>query len=146
MPWIGAILVIFFLFWSFLAHMVFALFMGLSVLTNVSSSYEAFLTSNGLTMLAFEAVIGGIGALLTFSMTVVSLPLALEREIDFVSAMIVSVRTVLANPVAMLAWAALIAAFLFAGMIPWFLGLFVVLPVLGHATWHVYRRALSPHV
>ena len=57
-PWIGAIIVIAFLFWTFLAHMIFALFMGLSAMTNISSSYEAFLTGNGLSMLAVEALVG----------------------------------------------------------------------------------------
>ena len=141
-PWIGAILVIVFLFWSFLAHMVFALFMGLSVMTNVSSSYEVFLTANGLTMIAVEVVIGGAAAFLVFSITVVSLPLLLEKEVDFVTAMLLSIRTVARNLPVMLVWAAIIAGLLFVGMIPYFLGLFVVLPILGHATWHLYRRAL----
>ncbi len=141
-PWIGAILVIVFLFWSFLAHMIFALFMGLSVMTNVTSSYEVFLTANGLTMIAVEIVIGGAAAFLVFSITVVSLPLLLEKEVDFVTAMLLSIRTVARNLPVMLLWAAIIAGMLFVGMLPYFLGLFVVLPILGHATWHLYRRAL----
>lgn len=141
-PWIGAILVIVFLFWSFFAHMLFALFMGLSTLTNISSSYEAFLTPTGLTMIAAEIVVGAAVAFFVFSVTVVSLPLLLEKEIDFVSAMLLSMRTVARNLFVMLVWAAVIAVLLFIGMIPVFLGLFVVLPVLGHATWHLYRRAL----
>jgi uncharacterized membrane protein len=141
-PWIGAILVIVFLFWSFFAHMLFALFMGLSTLTNISSSWEALLTPTGLTMIAAQLVVGGAVAFLVFSLTVVSLPLLLEREVDFVTAMLLSMRTVAANLPVMLLWAAIIAALLFAGMLPYFLGLFVVLPILGHATWHLYRRAL----
>jgi uncharacterized membrane protein len=141
-PWIGAILVIVFLFWSFFAHMLFALFMGLSTLTNISSSYEAFLTPTGITMLATQVVVGGAVAFLVFSLTVVSLPLLLEREVDFVTAMLHSMRTVAQSLPVMLLWAAIIATLLFVGMIPYFLGLFVVLPILGHATWHLYRRAL----
>ncbi len=141
-PWIGAILVIVFLFWSFFAHMLFALFMGLSTLTNISSSYEAFLTPNGLTMLAAEVVVGAAVAFFVFSITVVSLPLLLEKEVDFVTAMLLSMRTVGRNLPVMLVWAAVIAGLLFLGMLPLFLGLFIVLPVLGHATWHLYRRAL----
>lgn len=141
-PWIGAILVMVFLFWSFFAHMLFALFMGLSTLTNISSSYEALLTPSGLTMIAAQVAAGGAVAFLVFSLTVVSLPLLLEREIDFVTAMLHSMRTVAANLPVMLLWAAIIAGLLFAGMVPYFLGLLVVLPILGHATWHLYRRAL----
>ena len=141
-PWIGVLLLVTFLFWSFLAHMIFALFMGLSVMTNISSSYEAFLTSNGLTMIGVEFVIGGIVATLVFAGTVVSLPLALEREIDFITAIIVSFQAFARNLPVMLVWGALIAVLLAIAMLPWFLGLLVVLPVLGHATWHVYRRVL----
>ena len=139
LPSICAIIIMVFLFWFFLAHMIFALFMGLSTMTNISSSYAVFLTPNGLAMLAVGTVVGGIFALLLYMITVIALPLLLEREVDFVTAMITSFQTVTANPLPMLVWAALIAALTFAAMIPAFLGLFLVLPLLGHATWHLYR-------
>ncbi|MBP1805966.1 DUF2189 domain-containing protein [Rubellimicrobium aerolatum] len=142
LPWAGAIIVIYFLFWTFLAHMIFALFMGLSTMTNISTSWEVLLTADGLTMIAVEFVVGGVLAFLLFALTVVSLPLLLDKEVDFVSAMILSVSCVAANPLAMAAWAALIALATLLALLPWFLGLVVVLPVLGHATWHLYRRAL----
>lgn len=141
-PWIGAILVIGFLFWTFLAHMIFALFLGLSALTEVSASLDALWTPNGLAMIAVELVVGGAFAFLLFSLTVVSLPLLLEKELDFVTAMIVSVGVVRENLFVMSVWAWIIALLAIVGMAPLFLGLFVVLPVLGHATWHLYRRAL----
>lgn len=142
-PSMSAVIVVFFLFWNFLAHMIFALFMGMQVMTNVSSSFAIFLTPNGLIMLAVGTAVGAVFAGVLFALTVVSLPLLLDREVDFVTAMITSFRTVLDNPGTMLIWAALIAALLFVGMLPFFLGLFVVLPVLGHASWHLYRRALD---
>ncbi len=141
-PWAGAIIVIYFLFWTFLAHMIFALFMGLSVMTHATSSLDIYLTANGLAMIGVEVVVGGVFAFVLFALTVVSLPLLLEKEVDFISAMILSLAVVRKNPAVMLLWAFVIAAFLFLGMLPYFLGLLVVLPVLGHATWHLYRRAL----
>lgn len=141
-PWMGAIIVIYFLFWTFLAHLIFALFMGLSVMTNVTSSLDIYLTQTGLTMIAVELAVGAIFAFLLFSLTVVSLPLLLEKEVDFITAMLLSFATVKANFAVMLTWAFIIAALLCVGMLPYFLGLLVVLPVLGHATWHLYRRAL----
>jgi uncharacterized membrane protein len=90
-------------------------------------------------MLAVGTVVGGIFALLLYMITVIALPLLLDREVDFVTAMITSFQVVMANPLPMLIWAALIATLTFAAMIPGFLGLFLVLPVLGHATWHLYR-------
>lgn len=141
-PWMGAIIVIYFLFWTFIAHMIFALFMGPSALINISTSIDAYLTPRGLSMLAVEFVIGGVFAFVLFCLSVVSLPLLLDKELDFVTAMLLSVRTVQKNPVVLLIWAAIIAGLSFLAMLPMFLGLFIVLPVLGHATWHLYRRAL----
>ncbi len=143
LPWLGAIIVIYFLFWTFLAHMLFALFMGLSTMTNISDSWDVFFTLNGLTMIAVELVVGAILAFLLFSLTVVSLPLVLDREVDFVTAMLLSLQTVRENLVVMLVWAMFIAVLTLVALLPWFLGLMVVLPVLGHATWHLYRKALA---
>jgi len=145
-PWMGAIIVIYFLFWTFIAHMIFALFMGASALINISSSFESILTPLGMSMIAAEVVVGGIFAFLLFSMTAVSLPLLLDREVDFVTAMLLSMRTVRANPISMALWAATIAVLSLLAMAPMFLGLFLVLPILGHATWHLYRRALYDEV
>ena len=139
LPSICAIIIMIFLFWFSLAHMIFALFMGLSQMTNISTSYEVLLTANGLAMLAVGTLVGGAFALVLYMITVIALPLLLDREVDFVTAMITSIQLVLANPLPMLAWAALIAALSFAALLPWFLGLFLVLPLLGHATWHLYR-------
>lgn len=141
-PWMGAIIVIYFLFWSFLAHMIFALFMGLSVMRNVSTSYEVFLTTNGLTMIGVEVLVGAVLAFVLFSLTVTSLPHLLEKEVDFVTAMLVSLQVVKENLFVMLVWATIVAGLTFAAMLPLFLGLFVIMPVLGHATWHLYKRAL----
>jgi len=141
-PWMGAIIVFYFLFWTFLAHMIFALFMGFSTMTNISQSLDVFFTGAGLRMIAVEVAVGAVLAFLLFSLTVVSLPLVLDKEVDFVSAMILSFRVVSENLPVMLVWALTIAVLTFLALLPWFLGLMVILPILGHATWHVYRRAL----
>ena len=86
--------------------------------------------------------VGAVFSGVLFSLTVVSLPMLLDRDVDFVTAMLTSMALVRENPVVMLAWGAFIAVLLFAGMAALFLGLFVVLPILGHATWHLYRRAV----
>lgn len=143
LPWLGAIIVIYFLFWTFLAHIIFALFMGLSTMTNITESYEVFLTANGLMMIAAEMIVGAALAFVLFSLTVVSLPLVLDREVDFVTAMLTSLKTVRANLFVMLIWASIIAVLSLLALLPWFLGLMIALPILGHATWHLYRRALA---
>lgn len=141
LPWIGVILALIFLFWSFFAHMMVALFMGVSSVGN--TSLDSFMaTTDGRMLLAAQALVGGAVAFLTYGLTAISLPLLVDKEIDFVSAMLISLKTVSANKATLGLWALIIAVSLFAAMIPAFLGLFFVLPILGHATWHIYRRAL----
>lgn len=141
LPSMAMVILLMFMFWVFVAHTTFAMFMGLSALTNVTSDpIGVVLSGNGPVMLLFGTAIGAIFAVVLFSFTVVGLPMLMEREVDFITAIITSVRAVAANPFAMLTWAAVIAGCLFLGMVPLFLGLFVVLPVLGHASWHVYRN------
>jgi uncharacterized membrane protein len=143
LPSICAIIIVVFLFWFFIGHMIFALFLGLTTMTNISTSYEVFLTPNGMAMLAVGTALGAAFAALLYAITVIALPLLLDREVDFVTAMITSMKVVIENPVTMLGWAAFIAAVTFVALIPWFLGLFIVLPLLGHATWHVYALMRS---
>jgi uncharacterized membrane protein len=101
------------------------------------------MTGNGVALLFIGTVLGGAIALFLYCITAVSLPMLLDREVDYVTAMGVSIRSVQQNPVPMLTWAGIIAAGLIVSMVPFFLGLIVVLPVLGHATWHVYRRVVD---
>ena len=109
-------------------------------MTNVSTSFEVYLTPNGLTMLGVGTLVGAAFALILYMITVISMPLLLDREVDFVTAMITSFQTVIENPLPMLAWAVFIAVVTFLAMIPAFLGLFLVLPLFGHASWHLYDQ------
>lgn len=144
LPSICAIIVVMFLFWFFLGHMIFALFMGLSTMTNISSSMDVFLTANGVMMLAVGSLVGAIFALVLYMISVLSIPMLLDRELDFVTAMISSYGYVSANLRVMVVWGIFIALVTFAAMIPWFLGLLIVLPLLGHASWHLYRQISRP--
>lgn len=139
LPSICAVIIIVFLFWFFLAHMIFALFLGLSAMTNVSTTLEVYMTANGIQMLVFGTVVGAGFALLLYMITVIALPLLLDREVDFVTAMITSFHFVLENRLVMLSWGALIAATCFIALLPGFFGLFLALPFFGHASWHLYR-------
>ncbi|RDW14707.1 DUF2189 domain-containing protein [Paracoccus thiocyanatus] len=138
-PSMAMVILLLFMFWVFVAHTIFALFMGVSALTNITTSPDVLLQGRGLVMLAAGTAIGAGFAAFLFSITVVGLPLILDREVDLVSAIIASFQAVAANLPVMLSWAVVIATLLFAGIVPLFLGLFVVLPVLGHASWHMYR-------
>lgn len=138
-PSIAFVMLFFFGIWTYLAHLIFALSFGLKPLTHVTSSYGILLSSEGITMLVAGTLVGGALSFLLFAITVVSLPLLVDKEVDFITGMITSFQAVVQNPVAMLFWGLCIGVLTLLAMVPFFLGLIVVLPVLGHATWHIYR-------
>ncbi|MEX0286922.1 MAG: DUF2189 domain-containing protein [Paracoccaceae bacterium] len=140
LPWLCSIIIFLFLFWFFIGHMIFALFLGHAAMTNVFSSTDVLQTVDGIMMLGFGTVIGAVFAVVIFNITVLALPMLLDREVDFITALIASFGYVTRNPVVMLAWALFIAVVTFVALIPAFLGLLLVLPWLGHATWHLYDQ------
>ncbi len=136
----GVIVFVAFSFWMIVAHAIFAIFMAESGMGG--ESIAALLTPAGLAMLAVGSAVGAMMAFAFYAMTVISLPMLVDRKVDFLTAIIASFKVVRSNLFIMLAWAAIIAALLFVAMLPAFIGLLVVLPVLGHATWHLYRRVV----
>ena len=127
-------------------RLLVALLLGL----NASfSSFKEFLTvvlttNEGLLFLTIGNLDGAALSLILFALTVVSFPLLLDREVDFVTAMVTSVRAVVASPVPMIGWVAIIVALLIVSALPYFFGLLVTVPVLGHTTWHLYRKIVAP--
>jgi uncharacterized membrane protein len=103
-----------------------------------------FFTPEGWTFLAIGTCVGVFLSAVLFSVTVVAMPMLLDRDVDFISAMLTSLRVVRENPLVMLGWAAIIAVTMLVSLVPAFLGLIFTLPILGHTTWHLYRRALPP--
>lgn len=137
----GVIVFVAFGFWLIVAHGIFAIF--LAEPSRGADPIAVLQTGPGIMMLLVGGAAGGLMALAFYAITVVSLPMLVDRDVDFLTAIIVSLGTVRSNTMVLLAWAVMIAASLFVAMIPLFLGLLVALPVLGHATWHLYRRAVS---
>jgi uncharacterized membrane protein len=137
----GGFVFVGFAFWIIIAHGVFAIFLAGADIKTESLAF--FASSTGVMMLVFGSIVGALIALVFYSITVISLPLLVDRDVDFISAIIVSLATMRSNPMVMLAWAAFIAVALFLALLPMFLGLFIVLPVLGHATWHLYGRVVG---
>ena len=140
MPWLSMLMVVALLFWFFLGHMIFALFLGLKPMVNVTTSLDVFLSADGLMMMALGTVVGGIFAFIFFAMCVLGLPLLLAREVDYMTAILASWGHVQRNLIPMLGWAAVIVLLVFLAMLPGLLGLIVVLPWLGHASWHIYAQ------
>ncbi|HEY0852538.1 MAG TPA: DUF2189 domain-containing protein [Bradyrhizobium sp.] len=144
--WMAFVTLFIFVIWMYQVRLLIALILGI----NASfSSLQQFITvvlttSEGLLFLAIGNAVGAALSLILFSLTVVSFPLLLDRDVDFVTAMVTSVRAVVTSPIPMIGWAAVIVVLLIVSSIPYFLGLLVTLPVLGHATWHLYRRIVAP--
>jgi uncharacterized membrane protein len=88
--------------------------------------------------------VGFLFAVLTLTISAVSFPLLLDRDVGAAVALLTSIRVVATNPVTMALWGLMVAALLVIGSVAFFLGLTVVIPVLGHATWHLYRKAVEP--
>jgi uncharacterized membrane protein len=144
--WMAFVTIFFFMMWMYQVRFLMALFLGLHASFTTMQQFVAVVltTSEGLMFLAVGNVIGAVLALIIYALTVVSFPLLLDRDdIDIVTAMVTSVRAVTTSPLPLLLWAAAITVLLFVSMLPYFLGLMVTLPVLGHASWHLYRRLVD---
>ena len=105
---------------------------------------RGFTTSAGRYLIVVGVGVGFLFAAVVLVISVVSFPMLLDRDVGAATAILTSVRAVLANPVMMAIWGLIVAALLALGSIPAFFGLAVVMPVLGHATWHLYRKVVEP--
>lgn len=145
MGWMAFVTLFIFWVWMYQVRLWLAI-----ILQNASfSDFEGFLnivlyTPEGWTFLAIGTLAGAVLSAALFTVTVVAMPMLLDRETNFVSAMLTSIRVVTENPVVMLIWAAIISITMLLSMLPAFLGLIVTLPILGHTTWHLYQRAVQP--
>ncbi len=137
----GVLIFVGFGFWVIIAHLIFSVF--LVEAGAGSESLEFLITPMGLAMLAVGSLIGGVIALVFYAVTVISLPMLVDREVDFLTAIFASLKAVRDNSVVLLIWAVCIAMLLALAFSLAFLGLLVVVPVLGHATWHLYRRTIA---
>ncbi len=130
--------------WMDIAALLFFGFLGLKALSAPDLLREIFTTPMGLLFLLIGNGVGAVLSLAVFSVSVTSFPMLYDRDIDFVPAMITSVKVVLKNPAAMIVWCATIAALIGVSLLSGLVGLLVILPILGHASWHLYRRAIGP--
>ncbi len=140
---LGFYLVMLLLIWLMVAQSIYVHTLGPDLPTSLGAFVtQVFTTGAGWSMIIFGNAIGFLFALVALAMSVVSFPLLLDRPVGLPVAVVTSVRVLRHNPGAILAWGFIVAALLIIGAIPMLLGLIVVMPVLGHATWHLYRRAV----
>lgn len=144
MGWMAFVTLFVFWVWMYQVRLWLAVILQDASFSDLDGFLQTvFFTLEGWTFLTVGTCAGAFLSTVLFSVTVVSMPMLLDREVDFVTAMLTSVRVVAQNPAVMLSWAAIISVTMILSLIPWFLGLIFTLPVLGHTTWHLYQRAVA---
>ncbi|MTH97063.1 DUF2189 domain-containing protein [Roseibium sp. RKSG952] len=143
LSWMAFVVLFIQIMWMYQVRLLLALFLGFKSF----ASFEEFVvqvvsTPEGLMFLAIGHLVGAALSLVLFTLTVVSFPLLMEQDRDFITAMITSVRAVVTSPVPMIGWAVIVTLTVLVSMAPGFLGLLVTLPILGHTTWHLYKRCV----
>lgn len=141
----GIVLGLVMIVWARLSAVIFALvFLDSSTPSVDSSTANIFFSGDGLRFLIVFTVIGAVIASVVFAISVVSIPMLLDRNVDVITAVVTSLTAVRLNPGPMLLWAALIVVFTGVGLATFFLGLAITVPLIGHATWYAYRDLVEP--
>jgi uncharacterized membrane protein len=140
---LGLVLLAIFLLWLAAAYGIYWATLGPEPPASLGSFVrDVFTTGAGWTLIVVGVGVGFLFAVLVLMISVVSFPMLLDRDVGLYVAVATSVRAVLGNPGPMAAWGLIVAGGLLIGSIPVFLGLIIVMPVLGHATWHLYRKVV----
>jgi uncharacterized membrane protein len=147
---LGLLLLLIFALWIAFANAIYVADFGYGSPASLGGFvHDVLTTPAGWHLIVVGNLVGFLFAVLVLCISVVSFPLLLDRDVGAAVALLTSIRVVLKNPVTMAAWGVIVAALLLIGSLPFFLGLTVVIPVLGHATWHLYRKVVesdvSPH-
>jgi uncharacterized membrane protein len=144
---LGALLLALFVTWVATAQAIYIAAFGYAGATGASDFAERVLTTpQGWWLIAVGCGVGFLFAIVALCISVVSFPLMLDRHAGAGDAMVTSLRAIARNPVPMAVWGLIVAVLLVAGSLPAFLGLAVVIPLLGHATWHLYRETIEPEL
>jgi len=142
---VGLLLLVLFAVWVAVAQGLYVAAFGYGEPASWSGFLHDMLgTSQGLWLVAAGNAVGFLFALLALMISVVSFPLLLDRHVGPITAILTSFRAVVANPVTMALWGLIVAVGLIVGFATFFLGLAIIVPVLGHATWHLYRKVIAP--
>ncbi len=141
---LSGILFAIFLLWLAAAYVIYHFTLGPRTPASVASFFrDVFTTGPGWALIGIGVCVGFLFAVVVLTISVISFPLLLDRNVDVETAIRTSVRAVRANPVTMAIWGLIIACSLIVGSVPFLLGLVIVMPVLGHATWHLYRSVVT---
>lgn len=141
---LGVVLMAIYFAWLGVAQFIYELNFGSAVPTSIMEfARQVFTTPSGWALIIVGSGAGFLFAVTVFALSVVSFPMLLDRDVSVMTAVMTSVTAVVVNPMTMAIWGVIVAGTLLIGCLPVFVGLAVVLPVLGHATWHVYRKVVE---
>ena len=140
LAWMAVVTVFSLIVWVDFAVFIYLMFFGLHAISIPDLMQTILTTPQGALFFLIGNFFGAVFALTVFSLTAVSFPLLYDREVDFITAMITSVKSVGKNPKAMLSWLFIIGMAFIISFATLLIGLFFTLPILGHATWHLYRK------
>jgi uncharacterized membrane protein len=144
---LGVLLFALFVTWIATAQAIYVAAFGYETAADIPNFAERVLTTpQGWWLIVAGCGVGFLFALVALCISVVSFPLMLDRHAGAGDAMVTSLRAVARNPIPMAAWGLIVAVLLVAGSLPFFLGLAIVIPLLGHATWHLYRAVIEPEL
>lgn len=142
---LGLLLLAIFLTWIGIAQQIYISLFGYLPPASLPQFISTVLTTpEGWRLIMIGNAVGFVFAVLSFALSVISFPLLLDRDVGVAAAITTSFRTIAKNPVTMIAWGLIVAGLLLLGSLPFFVGLAVVIPLLGHATWHLYRKVVVP--
>jgi len=143
---LGLLLVAIFGVWLFVAHAIYVAKFGEDEqpVALAEFMHRVLWTPEGRNLIITGNAVGFLFAVLAFALSVVSFPLLLDRNVGMAVAIATSVRAILKNPFTMVLWGLIVAFGLLIGSLPLLFGLAVVMPVLGHSTWHLYRKVVAP--
>ena len=141
---LGFLLLVIFGLWIAFANAIYIADFGYAPPKSIASFLrDVFTTPAGWNLIVVGNLVGFLLAVAVLVISAVSFPMLLDRDVGAAGALATSIRVVAKNPLTMAVWGLIVAALLLIGSLPLLLGLTVVMPVLGHATWHLYRRAVS---
>jgi uncharacterized membrane protein len=141
---LGGLLLVIFFVWVAVAHAIYVSTFGNTPAAAMPDFFtQVFATSEGWRMIMIGVGVGFLFAAVALCISIVSFPLMLHQHADMSDAMLTSMRVVAKNPIAAAEWGLIVVVLLTLGSIPFFLGLTIVMPLLGHATWHLYRKAIE---
>lgn len=144
LSWMAFVVLFIFWIWVYQVRLLMALFLGFRIPASLEGfATLALTTPDGLLFLAVGTVVGAVIATILFTITVISMPLLLDHDLDFITAMLTSVKAVAENLLPMIVFGVVVALSALVSLVPAFMGLLLVLPIAGHATWHLYRRTIS---